>query len=64
MKYIVRRQDILHPRGGSSYLVEASKTYGTKYRMAKTAKGKASTFGTRDTAVRWASRVGGEVVKI
>lgn len=62
--FIVRRQDITHNRGGSAYLVEASKDYGRKYRMAKIRKADASRFGTRKTAQTWASRVGGEVVSV
>jgi hypothetical protein len=62
--FIVRRQDITHSRGGSAYLVEASKDYGSKYRMSKTRKAVASRFNTKKTAQKWASSVGGEVVKI
>jgi hypothetical protein len=62
--FIVRRQDITHNRGGAAYLVEASKDYGQKYRMSKTRKSAASRFGTRKTAQRWASQVGGEVVSL
>jgi hypothetical protein len=62
--FIVRRQDIMHNRGGASYMIEASKDYGRKYRMSKTRKAVASRFNTKKTAQKWASVVGGEVVKI
>ena len=61
--FIVRKQD-LNPDGGASYLVSASKTYESKYRWGKTAKGKAMSFGTMRTAKVWASRMGGEVVTL
>jgi|SaaInlStandDraft_1057018.scaffolds.fasta_scaffold405063_2 hypothetical protein len=62
--FIVRRQDMFHPRGGASYLVKASNSYGSKYRMAKTAKVSASGFSTKRSAMRWADRVGGDVVAV
>lgn len=49
---------------GTSYLVEASKAYDTKYRMAKVARGAAQTFATKKTASTWASRMGADVVAL
>jgi hypothetical protein len=63
--FIVRKSGPgLFGGGGTSYLVEASKSYETKYRLAKVARKSAMTFGTKRTAQTWASRMGGEVVEI
>jgi hypothetical protein len=61
--FIVRKQD-LNPDGGASYLVEASKSYETKYRWGKTSRKSAMSFGTKRTAMNWAGRLGGEVISI
>jgi nitrous oxide reductase accessory protein NosL len=62
--FIVRKQDILHRKGGASYLVEASKDHMTKYRWGKTARKDAMTFAARKTARTWATRMGGEVIEV
>lgn len=64
MVYAVRTISSTHARGGSSYLVEASKGYGSKYRLAKTSKTKAATFKTRKTAQKWASQIGGTIFSV
>ena len=59
--FIVRRQDMLNARGGAAYLVEASKDYGTKYRMAKIRRADANQFKTKQTAQKYANQFGGAV---
>jgi hypothetical protein len=62
--YIVRTISSTHPRGGSSYMVEASRTYGSKYRLSKTRKTNARVFKTRRAAARWADYYGGTAVTL
>ena len=64
MVYAVRTISSTHARGGSSYMIEASKNYGSKYRMAKVAKAKVATFKTTRTAQKWADEVGGSVISV
>ena len=59
--YIVRNTQF---GSGTSYLVEASKSYSTKYRMAKVAKSAAKAFATRKSANTWAARMEASVVAL
>jgi hypothetical protein len=62
--FIVRKQDHVLNRSGASYLVEASKDYGRKYRLAKSRKADAVRFANRKTAQSHATRLGGMVVSV
>ena len=50
--------------GGTQYLVEAkSKSFGRKYRLAKSRRSMAAQFANRKTAQTWATRTGGTVIE-